>query len=225
MFEQRKVLSFRYSDALALLKEDENRLKILIEKEIIHQNGNFVELDARFLDFFELLLEANEEINTATVEENIEYLHELMDYYLKEKIQSRKESYVRNIKITFQKLARVTIRNIINLQHNIDNAFKHEPTYQIKIAKLQNLDKKRINIQRLIDSTEHLILHEERDFFRQATDEARTAAGTATISSQSDSCPAGYHQLPEPNKESGDTGRKNTKSKISARSVRVTCPE
>lgn len=32
-------------------------------------------------------------------------------------------------------------------------------------------------------------------------------------------------QLPEPNKESGDTGRKNTKSKISARSVRVTCPE
>ena len=112
MFEKRKVLSFRYSDALALLKEDENRLKILIEKEIIHQNGNFVELDARFLDFFELLLEANEEINTATVEENIEYLHELMDYYLKEKIQSRKESYVRNIKITFQKLARVTIRNL-----------------------------------------------------------------------------------------------------------------
>ena len=45
MFEKRKVLSFRYSDALALLKEDENRLKILIEKEIIHQNGNFVELD------------------------------------------------------------------------------------------------------------------------------------------------------------------------------------
>lgn len=112
VFEKRKVHSFRYSDALTLLKEDENRLKILIEKEIIHQNGNFVELDARFLDFFELLLEANEEINTATVEENIEYLHELMDYYLKEKIQSRKESYVRNIKITFQKLARVTIRTL-----------------------------------------------------------------------------------------------------------------
>ena len=80
MFEKRKVHSFRYSDALTLLKEDENRLKILIEKEIIHQNGNFVELDARFLDFFELLLEANEEINTATVEENIEYLHEPVSY-------------------------------------------------------------------------------------------------------------------------------------------------
>lgn len=171
MFEKRKILSFRYSDALALLKDDENRLKLLIEKEIIHQNGNFVELDARFMDFFELLLEANEEINTAVIDENIEYLHELMDYYLKERIATRKASYVRNIKITFQKIARTTIRNIMNLQTSIDNAFKHEPTYQIKIAKLENLDKKRINIQQLIDTTENLILHEERQFFQQATDD------------------------------------------------------
>ena len=169
MFETRKTLSFRYSDALALLKDDENRLKLLIEKEVIRQNGNFVELDARFLDFFELLLEANEEINTAIIDENIAFLHELMDYYEKEQIASRKESYVRNIKITFQKIARTTIRNIMNLQSSIDNAFKHEPTYQIKIAKLENLDKKRI--QQLIDTTENLILHEERRFFQQATDE------------------------------------------------------
>lgn len=171
MFEKRKTLSFRYSDALALLKDDENRLKLLIEKEVIRQNGNFVELDARFLDFFELLLEANEEINTAIIDENIAFLHELMDYYEKEQIVSRKESYVRNIKITFQKIARTTIRNIMNLQSSIDNAFKHEPTYQIKIAKLENLDKKRIHIQQLIDTTENLILHEERRFFQQATDE------------------------------------------------------
>lgn len=171
MFEKRKILSFRYSDALALLKDDENRLKLLIEKEVIHQSGNFVELDARFMDFFELLLEANEEINTAVIDENIEYLHELMDYYLKERIATRKASYVRNIKITFQKIARTTIRNIMNLQTSIDNTFKHEPTYQIKIAKLENLDKKRINIQQLIDTTENLILHEERQFFQQATDD------------------------------------------------------
>ena len=74
MFEKRKTISFRYIDALELLKDDENRLKILIEKEVIHQNGNFLELDVRFLDFFETLLEANEEIDTATIDENIEYL-------------------------------------------------------------------------------------------------------------------------------------------------------
>lgn len=165
------MVSLKYSEALALLKDDENRLRLLIEKEVILQNGNSVELDARFLEFFELLLEANEEINTAVIDENIGYLHELMDYYLKENIASRKASYVRNIKITFQKIARTTIRNILNLQTSIDNTFKHEPTYQIKIAKLENLDRKRMNIQQLIDTTENLILHEEREFFQQATDE------------------------------------------------------
>lgn len=171
LFEQRKAEGIRYSEALALLKDDENRLKLLLEKEIIRQNGGQVEMDTRFLDFFELLLEANEEISTATIEENIGYLHELMDYYLKERIPTRKQSYVRHIKLTFQKLVRTTLRNIINLQSSIEGAFKHEPTYRIKIAKLENLDKKRLNIQRLIDETEHLILHEEREFFRQATDE------------------------------------------------------
>lgn len=171
MFERRKTLSFRYTDALTLLKGDENRLKLLLEKEVIRQNSNFVELDARFLDFFELLLEANEEINTAVIDENIEYLHELIDYYGKEQITSRKESYIRNIKMTFQKIERTTLRNVINLQSSIDHTFKHEPTYQIKIAKLENLDKKRINIQQLIDTTENLVLHEERKFFQQATDE------------------------------------------------------
>ena len=48
---------------------------------------------------------------------------------------------------------------------------KLQESYQIKIAKLENLDKKRINIQQLIDTTENLILHEERQFFQQATDD------------------------------------------------------
>ena len=95
MFEKRKILSFRYSDALSLLKDDENRLKLLIEKEVIRQNGNYVELDARFLDFFELLLEANEEINTAIIDENIEYLHELIDYYQPEgKLCTQHQDYI-----------------------------------------------------------------------------------------------------------------------------------
>lgn len=36
MFEKRKVFSFWYLDVLVLLKEDENCLKIFIEKEIIY---------------------------------------------------------------------------------------------------------------------------------------------------------------------------------------------
>lgn len=77
-----------------------------------------MELDARFRFLRIAAGSRNEEINTAIIDENIEYLHELIDYYLKERIPSRKESYVRNIKITFQKIARTTIRNIMNLQNS-----------------------------------------------------------------------------------------------------------
>lgn len=171
MFEKRKLLSFRYSEALGFLKEDENKLKILIEKEIIHQNGSFVELDSRFQEFFELLLEANEEINTATVDENIQYLHEQMDYYLTEDVLSRKNEYLRKVKSTFRKIAKITVRNIMSLQNNIDFTFENELNYKIKIAKLESLDKKRESIQRLIDTMEGLILNGERLFFQQAMDD------------------------------------------------------
>ena len=58
MFEKRKSLSFRYEYALDLI--DGNRLQMLLEREVIRQNGAYLELDERFMDFFELLLEANE---------------------------------------------------------------------------------------------------------------------------------------------------------------------
>jgi hypothetical protein len=169
MFEKRKSLSFRYEYALDLI--DGNRLQMLLEREVIRQNGAYLELDERFMDFFELLLEANEEISTASIDENIQFIHQQMDYYLKEDNLSRKNGYLRNVKAVLKKIGKITIRNVINLQRNIDNTFKNEPNYKIKIAKLENLDKKRIDIKKLIDTTDELITIKERIFFQQATDE------------------------------------------------------
>lgn len=169
MFEKRKSLSFRYEYALDLI--DGNRLQMLLEREVIRQNGAYLELDERFMDFFELLLEANEEISTASIDENIQFIHQQMDYYLKEDNLSRKNGYLRNVKAVLKKIGKITIRNVINLQRNIDNTFENEPNYKIKIAKLENLDKKRIDIKKLIDTTDELITIKERIFFQQATDE------------------------------------------------------
>jgi len=169
MFEKRKSLSFRYEYALDLI--DGNRLQMLLEREVIRQNGAYLELDERFMDFFELLLEANEEISTASIDENIQFIRQQMDYYLKEDNLSRKNGYLRNVKAVLKKIGKITIRNVINLQRNIDNTFKNEPNYKIKIAKLENLDNKRIDIKKLIDTTDELITNKERTFFQQATDE------------------------------------------------------
>ncbi|MEG1564337.1 MAG: hypothetical protein RR365_11525 [Bacteroides sp.] len=169
MFEKRKSLSFRYEYALGLVEE--NRLQMLLEREVIRRNGAHLELDERFREFFELLLEANEEISTASIDENIQLLHQHIDYYLKEDNLSRKNNYLRSVKSLLKKIGKVTIRNVIGLQRKIESTFKTEPNYRIKIAKLENLDNKRADIKRLIDAIEELLLHKERLFFQLATDE------------------------------------------------------
>ena len=172
LFEKRKSLPFRYDYALDII--DENKLNILIEREVIRRNGPYIEMDEHYLSFYELLLEANEEISTSVIDENIQLVYQLIDYYSKEDNDLRKLGYLRSVKAHLRKIGKILVRNVVSLQRVIDNTFKNEPSYKVKIAKLENLDKKRINIQRLIDTTEHLILHEERAFFMQATDEELT---------------------------------------------------
>ena len=171
MFEKRTLVVFRYSEALSLMDDDENRLCLLIEKEVIHQNGMYVELDERFLEFFELLLEANEDINTASIDDNLSQLRENMDYYLQENISQRQKNYLREVKSIFRRIAKITLRNAVLLQYSIDSTYKNEPNYRIKIAKLENLDKKRINIQRFIFEVEKIILKKDLIFFNRAMDD------------------------------------------------------
>ena len=65
MFEKRKSAAYRYEHAMELFEDNEDTIKLLISKNIILQNGAYLELDDRFLNFFEDILEVNEEINTS----------------------------------------------------------------------------------------------------------------------------------------------------------------
>lgn len=169
MFEKRNSLAFRYEYALAFV--DENRLQMLIEREILRQNGPFIELDERFLEFFEFLLEANEDISTASIDENIEQLRQQIDYYLKEDNTSRRNTYLRKVKSLLRKIGKITFRNSARLQDSINSTFKNEPNYRVKIAKLENLDSKRNDIKQLIDITDSLLTNKEQVFFQLAMDD------------------------------------------------------
>ncbi|WP_291275309.1 hypothetical protein [Flavobacterium sp.] len=169
MFEKRKDILYKYEYALEIL--DAERIDSLIEKGIIRVNGIYLELDDSFLDFFEQVLDVNEEINTAYIHENIEQIKETILYYLQENNESRKYGYLRTIKSSIRKTGRIILRNIFDLNRNIDNAFKTEPNYKIKITKLQHYDRKRENIITLIEQIAKLINEEELTFFRVALDE------------------------------------------------------
>jgi hypothetical protein len=169
MFEKRKVINYKFEHALEFLSED--RLQSLIEKGILRQNNSYLEIDDQFLEFFEDILEVNEEINTAYIHESISQVKQNILYYLQEPNENRKYSYLKKIKATLRKTGRIVLRNIVDLNRNIDNTFKAEPNYKIKISKLENYDKKRIDINVLIDQTEKLVTDEELTFFRSAIDD------------------------------------------------------
>jgi hypothetical protein len=171
MFEKRKTPLYRYDYAMELMEDNEDIIKLLINKNIIIQNGGFLELNDRFLSLFEDILEVNEEINTSYINENIQQVKEYANYYLQSNTEGERFKYLRNVKSILQKIGRSTLRNIVDLNRNIDNAFKTEPNYKIKLAKLENYKQKLESVQTLIEQTERLLNEGELTFFKLAVDE------------------------------------------------------
>ncbi len=171
MFKKRKTASYKYEYALDLVDNDDNRIQYLLTRSVIRQNGSNLEIDDEFLQFFELVLDANEEINTSYINDNLEKVKQNIDYYFNEPNEQRKYEYLRTIKNTLRKLGAITLRNVVDLKRNIDNTFKNEPTYKNKRTKLLNLDKKRKEITKLITQTEKLLTEDDVTFFNTATDE------------------------------------------------------
>ena len=171
MFKRRKSTNYRYEYALELVDDNDARLQYLIDRSVIRQNGSTLEIDDLYLQFFEQVLEANEEINTSYINENLEKVKQNIEYYFNEQNEQRKYEYLRTIKNTLRKIGIITLRNVVDLKRNIDNTFKNEPNYKNKKAKLINLDNKRKDITKLIEQTEQLVTHDNITFFKTATDE------------------------------------------------------
>ena len=111
MFKKRKMSAYKYEYALDLVDNDDNRIQYLLSRSVIRQNGNNFEIADEFLQFFELVLDANEEINTSYINDNLEKVKQNIDYYFNEPNEQRKYEYLRIIKNTLRKLGAITLRN------------------------------------------------------------------------------------------------------------------
>lgn len=168
MFGKRNTLAFRYDEAVEILTQDE--LKLLINYAVIRENGAFLEIDDIFLDFFKQIFRLSEEINVSIIHENIEHIKQNIIYYFNEVNQNRKYDYLRIVKNALRKVGIMTYQNVIDLGKKIDTTFKVEPNFKNKVSKLEYLDKKREDIELLINQTQNL-LKDELLFFNTATDE------------------------------------------------------
>lgn len=170
MFEKRKLLKFPIGLALDLVGGNEARLRKLVDYGVIvESSNNTVEIESDYLNFFEEVLNVNEEISVLSVQECINTLKEYIGYFLQETNISRKAGYQDSVRQLLRKTGFRTLKNVVDLKRNMDNAYKQEPNYLIKKQKLKNLDEKSHSIRSMIRECEKL-MDGERAFFIMAND-------------------------------------------------------
>ena len=169
MFERRKSLAYRTDFAMEMVEYKRERIQFLIEHGVIHENGDFLEMEDVYIQFFEEVLEMNEEISVASVREHIGALKENISYYLEETNEYRKNQYQGNVRKMLRRIGLRTLKNVIDLKRNVDVAYKQVPNYKIKKARLKNLDEKRKGIKQLMVECEKM-MDTEVVFFKMAAD-------------------------------------------------------
>ena len=169
MFEKRKLMKFSLGLALELVGGNENRLKRLVDYGVLVEAGNTVEIESDYRNFFEEVLNVNEEISVLSVQECINTLKEHIGYFLQETNLNRKAGYQDSVRQLLKKTGFRTLKNVVDLKRNMDNAYKQEPNYLIKKTKLKNLDEKSHSIHSMIRECEKL-MDNEQAFFIMAND-------------------------------------------------------
>lgn len=169
MFEKRKLIKFPLGLALELVGGNETRLRRLIDYGVMVETGNTIEIESDYLNFFEEVLNVNEEISVLSVQECINTLKEYIGYFLQETNVNRKTGYQDSVRQLLRKTGFRTLKNVVDLKRNVDNAYKQEPNYIIKKKKLQNMDEKSHSIRSMIRECEKL-MDNEQAFFLMAND-------------------------------------------------------
>jgi hypothetical protein len=169
MFSKRKTIAIRYDDAVETLDGNEQVLQFLIRHGVIIQNAESLELDDAYQKFFENVLDINEDINVASVEQYVKTLKLNIELWLATDSDKRKAQFMREIRHTFRNIDLVTRKNVIDLKRNIDTTYKQQPDFKVKKLRLKDFDEKRQHIVSLIRETDKII-EQQTIFFKTAMD-------------------------------------------------------
>lgn len=156
--------SVNKSEILARDDMSDEKLEKLVMYEIIHENNNVIGLDDRVVTFIEEFLEIGE-VTTSFITDNIQSLNENLKYY---RIDSNPK-FLRNIKRSLKKINSTTSREVMKLHKNIDDTYKNQDNYLIKLQELDKYKAKRDDIINLIKESEQII-SEAQGFFNTIID-------------------------------------------------------
>lgn len=156
--------SVNKSEILARSDMSDEKLQKLVDYEIIHENNNVIGLDDRVTTFIEEFLEIGE-VTTSFINDNIQSLNENLKYY---RIDNN-HKFLRNIKRSLKKISSTTSREVMKLHKNIDDTYKNQDNYVIKLQELDKYKAKRDDIINLIKESEQIIF-EAQGFFNTIID-------------------------------------------------------
>jgi hypothetical protein len=156
--------SVNKSEILARDDMSDEKLEKLVMYEIIHENNNVIGLDDRIVTFIEEFLEIGE-VTTSFINDNIQSLNENLKYY---RIDNNSK-FLRNIKRSLKRISSTTSREVMKLHKNIDDTYKNQDNYLIKLQELDKYKAKRDDIINLIKESEQII-SDAQGFFNTIID-------------------------------------------------------
>lgn len=160
LFSKRKI-SVKYDILLEFVKFEEEKLTSLIEKNILVQFGNSVDLNQDILDFLEKFTDSIEEINYEYTSGLIRILKENIQNWELEKRPNKQNEYLLKIKRNIGNVGKDVLRNVTSLRGSVEDVFATEKVFSIKKSKLQEYDNKRKNLDELLEQIDA--------FFREST--------------------------------------------------------
>jgi hypothetical protein len=160
LFSKRKN-SIKYENLLEFVNFEEEKLVTLIEKNILIQFGNTIDLNEDILDFLEKFTDSIEEINYEYTSGLIRILKENIQNWEIEKRPIKQNEYLLKIKRNIGNVGKDVLRNMTTLRGSVEDVFATEKVFSIKKSKLQEYDNKRKNLDELLEQIDA--------FFREST--------------------------------------------------------
>ena len=144
-----------------LSPEQYQKLKSL---DLVYEYENIVSLNDAVMAMFEDFMEIGE-VTPGFINDYINELNRHIRFYQ----EAREMRFLRSIKKYLKRINAAITREIIKLQKNVDDTYKNESNYRIKLQKLEDYREKRDTIIDFIKKT-NLVVEETRSLFNLTND-------------------------------------------------------
>ena len=142
----------------------EEQYRKLVSLDILYEYENRVSLNDAVVAMFEDFMEIGE-VTPGFINDYINELKRHIKFYQ----EAREMRFLRSIKKYLKRIDSTLTREIIKLQKNVDDTYKNESNYRIKLQKLEDYREKRDTIIEFIKQT-NTIVDETRVLFNITND-------------------------------------------------------